>query len=161
VVCASPTTPSAEFVTDCDRTAAGLALHGSKPRGVTPDRKYAATTRRIVVHLVRERGTAARRLARARSPDAQARAADDVAQAYAVSLAALRRTRPPPQARPSVRSFVAALDRNVGAWTSLGASARRSDKRGYAAARRRIGAADGALRRASRGGLATAGYEVK
>lgn len=105
-----------------------------------------ADTISAVVHvLAAERSAARRRLSASRTPDGQAAAAETVAGAYRAGASVLAAARAVPDGA-TLRAMRVATT----AYDALARAARRRDRRGYSAARRRVAAAERALRRALR-----------
>jgi hypothetical protein len=134
----------------CDAIAASLSLgDGVRPVGLGPHRAFGAAIGAATRRLARSRSAALRRWRAARTPAAQARAADDAARAYRRAAAAVGRAPVTPlerDAQPAIRTAFVAAGRAYGEVARAArADARGRYRRATAAAARRDAAARRAL----------------
>jgi hypothetical protein len=95
----------------------------------------------------------------ARTPVAQARAADQLATAYRAAAAGLARAAPGPIEEPYHRSIVATLERATEGYAALGEAARAHRRLDYDRAAAQVERAEDALDRSVRA-LERIGYKV-
>ena len=148
-----------DFLPQCERVAATLALSGATPYPLGPSKEYARLLTTTFRGLGRSRAEGVSRLRRARSAAAQARGAQGLAGAYRRASRQLRSATVSPREREAHRRIAAALGAIGAAYDRAASAARNDDARAYKAAedavRRGGRRADRALR-----ALSNLGYAV-
>jgi hypothetical protein len=160
LACVAPAGNAAAFAGQCDGVAATLRVTGAKALPVGPSKAYAATVSKAIGNLrAAERG-AGGRLAKAKTPQAQAGAAGALSSAYLTAARALAKAQVGPADTLANNQLVAALRRTSAAYGKAAAAARRKDAGGFkrqdAAVRSAKAAVDKAIAK-----LRGAGYQIR
>jgi hypothetical protein len=127
---------SAGFPVDCEHVISTLRLtSGAKVIGLGPSAGFASALGAVIHDLnpAVQRGQVA--LGRARKPGDQARAANQVADAYARSASALKHLPPNPPAVSATAALAGAFQAEQRAYAALARTATHNDRKGYNAAR--------------------------
>jgi hypothetical protein len=127
---------SASFPVDCEHIIATLRLSsGAKVIGLGPSPAFASALGAAIhnLNLAVRRGQAS--LGRARKPGDQARAANQLADAYGQSTSALKRFPPNPAASGAAAALTGAFGAEQRAYSALARAATHNDRKAYNAAR--------------------------
>jgi hypothetical protein len=127
---------SAGFPVDCEHVIATLRLtSGAKDIGLGPSARFGSALGAVIHDLnpAVQHGQVA--LGRARKPGIQARAANQVADAYARSASVLKRLPPNPAAVKSAAALAGAFRAEQHAYAALARTATHNDRKGYNTAR--------------------------
>jgi hypothetical protein len=157
--CVAPALGATTFAVTCERAVSSVQVKGGSVLPLVADPAYGAGLSTIVSTLNSARTSAAGRLAKAGDPGAQARAAQDLAQAYQRAATDAQKLTPGPAAAPANAAIVAALKRLSGAYSSLAGAAKGNNGRAYDSARTAVKQASDALTSAF-AQLQHAGYAV-
>jgi serine/threonine-protein kinase len=145
---------------DCDRAASTLALRsGLRPRPLGPAREYGRAIGAAIDRLGRQRRSAQRALAGAKTSKGQAPRAKDVADTYDKAADAVKNAPAGPLEARANASLRTALLRARDAYRDLSSAADKRHKAAYSAARNRARRADEDARKAV-AELDALGYEV-
>jgi protein kinase-like protein len=158
IACLAPT-PDAPALARCESVATTLVLRGAEALPLGPNQRYAAAVNTALTSLESQRSEGRRALGDARTPVAQARAADQLATAYRAAAAGLGRAAPGPIEEPYHRSIVATLERATEGYTALAEAARAHRRLDYDRAAAQVERAEDALDRSVRA-LERIGYKV-
>ncbi|MHB8693387.1 MAG: serine/threonine-protein kinase [Solirubrobacteraceae bacterium] len=156
IVCSSA---SASFMADCGRVAATLGLMGASAFPLGANAAYARGLSGELSGLQRSVKAPLAALGSARTPAAQAAAADQLARVYTAVAAQLVRLSVSPRDRVAHDRVVAALRALSAGYAQAAAGARHTKAAAYARGGRQIAAASAALAAALQG-LSTLGYKI-
>jgi hypothetical protein len=151
VACLTPSGPAREIVlAECEGIATTIALRGVRALPLGADPRYAQHARHTLrlLNAKRTRGRGAMLASRSRA--AQARAAGELARAFATARAELATVRPGPMEAPAHRAIVAALGRAESRYHSLAAASLSGERQLYDRAAARVRKAETELGQAVR-----------
>jgi hypothetical protein len=158
IACVAPQA-DAEVLARCESVVSTLDLRGAEALPLGPNQRYAAAVNTALTSLVTQRGEGRRALREAKTPAAQARAAEQLAAAYRAAVAGLGGASPGPIEEPYHRSIVAALGRAAEGYSALAAAARDRQRLAYDRSAALVERAEDSLDRAVRA-LERIGYNV-
>jgi hypothetical protein len=136
--CELPAASSVAFAAGCERVLASLRLRSGKVLGLGPDPMYASSLATALGDLMSTTRANERRLRRAETAAAQWHVAEDLAGAYRLAAANVRRAVPGPAERSTTAAIEAALTRVAVGYGSLARAAAHKDSRSYDRARAKI-----------------------
>jgi hypothetical protein len=134
----------------CEGIASTLGLRGARPLAPAPNARYSEALDLALARLQRLRERERRVLLLARTPEAQAAAAERLAAAYGMARQTIGEAEPGPVEQPGHRVLVPALGEARLAYRSLAGGARTSRRPVYARAAARVRRAERAVDRAAR-----------
>jgi hypothetical protein len=143
----------------CESVATTLSLRGAEALPLGTSQRYATAVNTALTALDQQRSDSRRALRAARTPLAQARAAEGLAGAFGAAAAALERAQPGPVERGAHESLVASLRRAAESYEALGTAARAGRRNAYDKAAAAVGRAEEAID-ASLNALGRLGYRV-
>ncbi len=158
IACLAPV-PDSETLVRCESVATTLALRGAEALPLGPNQRYAAAVNTALTSLEAQRSEGRRALSEARTPAAQARAADQLAIAYRAAAAGLGRAGPGPIEEPYHRSILATLARAAEGYGALAEAAGAHRRLAYDRAAAQVERAEDGLDRSVRA-LKRVGYKV-
>jgi hypothetical protein len=159
IVCLAAGDKATETLARCEAVATTLTLRGAEALPLGTSERYATAVNTALTALDEQRGDGRRALRAARTPLAQARAAEGVAGAFGAAAAALERARPGPVERNVHEALVASLRRTADAYEELARAARARRRGAYDEAAGAVGRAEEAID-ASLNALGRLGYRV-
>jgi serine/threonine protein kinase len=133
LACVAPTAALAGLRT-CERIAATLELPGVETAELAPSEEYVGAVTGALSQLAGARNTAGVELRKARTPGAQARAAQRLAAAYGAAAAALGAAATEPLTSDTTRDLAGSLRAAGRAYAALARAAGNGDAARYAAA---------------------------
>jgi protein kinase-like protein len=158
IACLAPRADSSMFAR-CESVATTLVLRGAEALPLGPNQRYAAAVNTALTSLETQRAEGRRALREARTPAAQARAADQLAAAYRAAAAGLGRASPGPIEEPYHRSIVKSVERAAEGYAALAEAARAHRRLDYDRAAAQVERAEDALDRSVRA-LERIGYKI-
>jgi serine/threonine protein kinase len=126
---------AASFPGDCERVIGSLRLGSGRLMGLGPNTALAARLSRALTDLNAALSRAGGSLGRAHTPNAQSRAAQEIADSYGHAAATVDRLTPIPTAAAATAALSHSLRKMGAAFAGLGHAAAQNDRRGYGAAR--------------------------
>jgi Protein kinase domain len=154
-----PTGTSVTFMTACERVVGTLRLSSGKVLGLGPNAAYASAVSSVTGRLNAEANSAQARLASARTPREQAKAAAQLAAASKTAASQVQKLNPGPAAVSANAAIAAALRTISDGYASLELAAMHNDRGAYQTARSEIQRASDALS-AAFGQLSRSGYTI-
>jgi hypothetical protein len=160
LICFSDAAGQGTFLPECEDVVGTVEVSGARPYPLGPDPEYAkALNSRIeqIDSATEEQMTA---LNEAKTPGAQAKAAEALAAVYRDARESLGSEEVSPAAGPATAKVLGAMKDVQAAYAGLASAARSGDESAYEAASERVADGERSLEKAL-SGLAPLGYEVE
>ena len=146
IACMAPAASFSQLSAPCEEVASTVHFKGAKANAVVPDTNFASELSATLDELNGKSSQALKALDSATDSDAQAGAAESVADAYRAAAQDLQKLKVPAQDAGAVKMLAEALERLGTGFGELASAARDENGRRYSAAKNAVNEADVAVR---------------